>query len=78
KIDLCQFDIEEQTRIWNALNKPYRLSACYEVRIVSIDSTIRRNRTPGRRDQSAGREGSAGRDRTQAAALGLALRPLPL
>ena len=46
KIDLCQFDIEELTRIWNALSKPYRLSVCYQIRIVDIDSSIER---PSRR-----------------------------
>ena len=40
KIDLCQFSIEEHTRIWNAFNKPYRLSVCYEIRIIMIDSQI--------------------------------------
>lgn len=46
KIDLCQFSIEEQTRIWNALSKPYRLSVCYEIRIIMIDSRIEK---PSRR-----------------------------
>jgi len=40
KIDLSQFSLEELTRIWNSLNNPYRLSVCYEVRIVGIDSLI--------------------------------------
>lgn len=34
--------LEELTRIWNAFNEPYRLSVCYQVRSVSIDSS----RTP--------------------------------
>jgi hypothetical protein len=42
KVDLCQLSIEDLTRIWNALNRPYRLSVCYEVRIVLIDSFIER------------------------------------
>lgn len=46
KVDLCQFDVEDLTRIWNALSKPYRLSVCYQVRIVDIDSLIER---PSRR-----------------------------
>ena len=41
KIVLCPLSFEELTRIWNALNKPYRLSVCYEVRIVLIDSSIK-------------------------------------
>jgi len=40
KVDLCQLAIEDLTRIWNALNQPYRLSICYEVRIVLVDSAI--------------------------------------
>lgn len=40
KIVLCPLDLEELTRIWNAMNEPYRLSLCYEVRIVFIDSEI--------------------------------------
>jgi hypothetical protein len=39
-VDLCQFSLEELTRIWNALSQPFRLSVCYEVRIVLVDSTI--------------------------------------
>jgi len=31
--------IEEVTRIWEALREPYRLSVCYDVRVVRIDST---------------------------------------
>lgn len=30
--------LEELTRIWNAFNQPYRLSVCYQVQVVSIDS----------------------------------------
>jgi len=40
KVDLCQFSLEELTRIWNALSQPFRLSVCYEVRIVLVDSII--------------------------------------
>jgi Pvc16 N-terminal domain len=40
KIDLVQLAIEDLTRIWTALAKPYRLSVGYEVRTVSIDSSI--------------------------------------
>lgn len=46
KIDLCKFNIEEQTRIWEALDRAYRLSICYEARIITIDSRI--ERTVGR------------------------------
>lgn len=40
KIDLCHLSLEQQTQVWNALGQPYRLSACYEVRMVLIDSLI--------------------------------------
>lgn len=43
KVDLCQFSLEELTRIWNALNQPIRLSVCYEVRIILVDSGIERH-----------------------------------
>jgi Pvc16 N-terminal domain len=43
KVDLCQFSLEELTRIWNALNQPFRLSVCYEVRIVLVDSSVERS-----------------------------------
>jgi uncharacterized protein DUF4255 len=31
--------LEDLTRIWNALQTPYRLSVCYEVRVVPIESS---------------------------------------
>jgi hypothetical protein len=37
-VNLSQMTIEELTRIWNALQTPYRLSVGYEVRVVLIDS----------------------------------------
>lgn len=42
KLDLCSFNLEELTRVWNAFNTAYRLSVCYQVRIVFIDSSIER------------------------------------
>ena len=41
-ICLCPLKLEELTRIWNALQTPYRLSLSYEVRIVLIESEIER------------------------------------
>lgn len=38
-IVLLQAKLEDLTRIWNALQTPYRLSVCYEVRVVPIEST---------------------------------------
>jgi hypothetical protein len=37
-VNLCQMTLEELTRIWNALQTPYRLSVGYQVRIVLIES----------------------------------------
>jgi hypothetical protein len=30
--------LEERTRVWHAVQKPYRLSACYEVRVINLES----------------------------------------
>jgi hypothetical protein len=46
RVGLCAFTLEQLAQIWNALEKPYRLSVCYEVRTVFIDSLIQ---TPVRR-----------------------------
>lgn len=45
RLDLCSYNLEDLTRIWNAFNKPYQLSVCYQVRIIFIDSGIERNIT---------------------------------
>jgi len=37
-ISICQRSIEELAKVWEALQKPYRLSICFEVRVVRIDS----------------------------------------
>lgn len=42
KLDLCAFNLEDLTRVWNAFNKQYRLSVCYQVRIIFIDSAVER------------------------------------
>lgn len=45
-LGLCPMTLEELTRIWNALQTPYRLSVGYEVRVVLIESG--RTANPGR------------------------------
>ncbi|RPJ61097.1 MAG: DUF4255 domain-containing protein [Acidobacteria bacterium] len=45
KLDLRPCDLEELTKVWNAFNKPYRLSVCYDVRMVFIDSATRQQVT---------------------------------
>jgi hypothetical protein len=45
KLELCSFNLEDLTRVWNAFSKPYQLTVCYQVRIVFIDSAIERKIT---------------------------------
>jgi len=40
RVELCPFTLEQLAQIWNALDKPYRLSVCYELRTAFIDSLI--------------------------------------
>jgi hypothetical protein len=41
-INLCPLKLEELTRVWNALQTPYRLSVAYQVKILLIQSEITR------------------------------------
>lgn len=45
KVDLVPFTMENLAQIWSALNQPYRLSVCYQVRMVAIDSRFERRTT---------------------------------
>jgi hypothetical protein len=38
RIILSRHTLEELTRVWDALKEPYRLSVCYQVDVVHIDS----------------------------------------
>src|SRR5439155_5430664 len=38
KITLSPLTIEERARVWYAIQKPYRLSVTYEVRVVNLDA----------------------------------------
>jgi hypothetical protein len=40
KVTLAPLSIEERTRVWHAVQRPYRLSVSYEVRVVNLDSTV--------------------------------------
>lgn len=40
KITLTPLSLEERTRVWNAVQQPYRLSVAYEVRVVNLDSEV--------------------------------------
>lgn len=38
RVILNRHSLEELTRIWDALKEPYRLSVCYQVKIMRVDS----------------------------------------
>ncbi len=38
RISLAPRTIEELAKVWEAMQQPYRLSVCYEVRVVDIES----------------------------------------
>lgn len=40
KVTMSPLSLEERTRVWHAVQKPYRLSVAYEVRVVNLDSGI--------------------------------------
>ena len=47
RLTLNPLPLEEVTRIWSAFNQPYRLSVCYKVQGVSMDSIrLPRSETP--------------------------------
>ncbi|CAB3778745.1 hypothetical protein LMG28614_00712 [Paraburkholderia ultramafica] len=46
KITLAPLTLEERTRVWFALARPYRLSLSYEVRVVNLDSETTESRRP--------------------------------
>lgn len=43
RVMMCHRDLRELAEVWEALQQPYRLSVCYEVRVPQIDS-LRRER----------------------------------
>jgi len=46
KVTLAPLSLEERTRVWHAVQKPYHLSVSYEVRVVNLDSEIAPDVTP--------------------------------
>jgi hypothetical protein len=46
KISLSPLQLEDRTRVWHAIQKPYRLSLSYEARVVNLDSEIDRAAVP--------------------------------
>lgn len=46
KVKLTPIDLEARTRVWHAVQRPYRLSLSYEVRVVNLDSLEQETRPP--------------------------------
>lgn len=46
KVTLSPLTLEERARVWYAIEKPYRLSLTYEVRIVNLDAVVTESITP--------------------------------
>lgn len=44
KVHLTMLTLEERTRVWASIQRPYRLSVIYEVRLVELDAE---EQTPG-------------------------------
>ena len=40
KVTLAPLTLDERARVWYAVQKPYRLSLTYEVRVVNLDAEI--------------------------------------
>ncbi len=40
KVSLAPLSLEDRSRVWYAVQKPYRLSLTYEVRVVNLRSTV--------------------------------------
>ena len=38
KVTLAPLNLEDRTRVWHSVQKPYRLSVSYEVRVVNLDA----------------------------------------
>jgi hypothetical protein len=43
RLVLCPTNLEELTRIWNSLQMSYRLSVCYEARVLLVDAGTERD-----------------------------------
>jgi hypothetical protein len=51
KVTLLPLTLEERTRVWHSVQRPYRLSLYYEIRVVNLDSE-----TSDQRRMVAGRD----------------------
>lgn len=41
KVHLTMLTLDERTRVWQSIQRPYRLSVIYEVRLVELDAELR-------------------------------------
>ena len=48
KLKLAPLTLEERTRVWHAVQRSYRISITYDVRVINIDSDVSEERTPVR------------------------------
>jgi hypothetical protein len=48
KITITPLSMDERTKVWYAVQRTYRLSSAYEVRVVNLDSTRQDTRPPVR------------------------------
>jgi hypothetical protein len=46
KVTLAQLTLEERSRIWHAIQQPYKLSVTYEIRVVNLDPIEQRTLVP--------------------------------
>ena len=46
KVTMVPLSLDERSRVWFAIQKPYRLSAAYEVRVVNLDADTEERRRP--------------------------------
>jgi hypothetical protein len=46
KVTLAQLSLEDRTRVWNSLQRPYRLSVVYEARVANVDTLTQQTFTP--------------------------------
>jgi len=51
KLKLAPLTLEERSRIWYAIQKPYHLSLTYEVRVVNLDTQLTQTIAPVRERQ---------------------------
>lgn len=66
-LSLCRLSLEELTRVWEALKHSYRLSVCFKVNVVRIESgnitfgqpVVEREFIAGRSKQDADQQGAA-------------------